>query len=253
MATRCLFVGKKIFRPKIKRKDAATVVFYETPEMKQLRESWQEEAMKRGFFGTSDLISRKAAHDNLGETELFAYLTDDDIREHGLHVDEDGEFYFTEEQGRMASAMYVLMRRYIADLPSAHSRPIVEQLLKDDVLFTAEAAEILDISPQAVHSLVYRKKLTPIRSAAGGQLFYKADVENLKTAKLQNKATEIAGDEQAPARWILKDGRGHGVCSKCHHQDGIDPLATHCRYCGAPIRPADYPFPVSPDPSTQQS
>jgi len=92
---------------------------FETPRMKQLRESWLQEAEKRGFFGTSDLISRKAAHDNIGETELFAYLTDEDIREHGLHVDEYGQFYFTEDQGRIAGVMYVLMRRYIANLPSA--------------------------------------------------------------------------------------------------------------------------------------
>ncbi len=61
----------------------------------------------------NDLISRRDVRDNIGETELFAYLTDDDVREHGLCVDENGEFYFTEEQGRMAGVMYVLMRRYI--------------------------------------------------------------------------------------------------------------------------------------------
>ena len=26
---------------------------------------------------------------------------------------------------------------------------------------------------------------------------------------------------------------GKGCCSNCHRLDGIDPLATHCRYCGA--------------------
>ena len=26
---------------------------------------------------------------------------------------------------------------------------------------------------------------------------------------------------------------GKGCCSNCHRLDSIDPLATHCRYCGA--------------------
>lgn len=26
-----------------------------------------------------------------------------------------------------------------------------------------------------------------------------------------------------------------GICSECHRQDGIDPLAKFCRYCGAPM------------------
>ncbi len=40
---------------------------------------------------------------------------------------------------------------------------------------------------------------------------------------------------QPQAKWILKDDKGNGVCSNCHRQDAIDPLATHCRYCGAPF------------------
>ena len=28
---------------------------------------------------------------------------------------------------------------------------------------------------------------------------------------------------------------GKGICSECHRQDGIDPLAKFCRYCGAPM------------------
>ena len=28
---------------------------------------------------------------------------------------------------------------------------------------------------------------------------------------------------------------GSGVCSECHRQDKIDPLAKFCRYCGAPM------------------
>lgn len=90
--------------------------------IEQMRKEWISEAKKRGLF-MDDLISRKAVHDNIGELELFAYLTDDDIREHGLCVDEDGEFYFTEEQGRIASVMYVLMRRYINGFPAVKIEP----------------------------------------------------------------------------------------------------------------------------------
>ena len=32
--------------------------------------------------------------------------------------------------------------------------------------------------------------------------------------------------------WLMKES-GRGVCSRCHRLDVIDPLATHCRYCGA--------------------
>ena len=38
---------------------------------------------------------------------------------------------------------------------------------------------------------------------------------------------------QETARWFLEDGKGNGTCSNCNRQDKIDPLATHCRYCGA--------------------
>ena len=35
-------------------------------------------------------------------------------------------------------------------------------------------------------------------------------------------------------RWIIVDTeKGKGVCSNCNRQDSIDPLATHCRFCGA--------------------
>lgn len=33
-------------------------------------------------------------------------------------------------------------------------------------------------------------------------------------------------------KWIMK-GFHKGVCNQCHRLDDIDPLATHCRYCGA--------------------
>ena len=33
-------------------------------------------------------------------------------------------------------------------------------------------------------------------------------------------------------RWVGVH-EGWGCCSNCHRMDGIDKLATHCRYCGA--------------------
>ena len=46
---------------------------------------------------------------------------------------------------------------------------------------------------------------------------------------------EDAPDVSTYAHWILKEN-GMGVCSNCNHLDNIDPLATHCRYCGAKIK-----------------
>jgi Fe2+ or Zn2+ uptake regulation protein len=52
-------------------------------------------------------------------------------------------------------------------------------------------------------------------------------------------SSDIPTIEAEPVKhgqWILKDKNGNGVCSNCHRQDNIDPLATHCRYCGADMR-----------------
>ena len=38
--------------------------------------------------------------------------------------------------------------------------------------------------------------------------------------------------EVVHARWENVQS-GKGCCSNCHRLDGIDNLATHCRYCGA--------------------
>lgn len=38
----------------------------------------------------------------------------------------------------------------------------------------------------------------------------------------------------AHGKWIMVSPDGtSGVCSACNRSDHIDPLATHCRYCGA--------------------
>lgn len=94
---------------------------FSTPENCDLHRDGLCPKLDREVFEIEDLsgglISRKAVYDNIGEVELFAYLTDKDIREYGLSVDEDGEFYFTEEQGRIANVMYLLVRRYIKGFP----------------------------------------------------------------------------------------------------------------------------------------
>lgn len=78
-----------------------------------------------------DLLSRMAVYNNIGETELFEYLTDEDIRKYGLCVDEYGEFYFTEEQARIANVMYVLMRRYILAFPSVEPLGFKQWVIDD--------------------------------------------------------------------------------------------------------------------------
>ena len=40
-------------------------------------------------------------------------------------------------------------------------------------------------------------------------------------------------EEVKHGEWMCKDEKGSGICSNCNRQDHIDPLATHCRYCGA--------------------
>ena len=122
----------------------------------QLRKEWISEAKKRGLF-KDDLISRQAVHDNIGELELFAYLTDDDIRKYGLHVDEDGEFYFTEEQGRMASVMYVLMRRYINGFPAVlHETTITKWAAEHSTSNTDDEVIVVDPDAPSENSVAYK-------------------------------------------------------------------------------------------------
>ena len=57
-----------------------------------------------------------------------------------------------------------------------------------------------------------------------------------KVNTVLNEAPKIEATPIVFARWILRDEqKGTGVCSVCNRQDAIDPLATHCRYCGARI------------------
>lgn len=50
-------------------------------------------------------------------------------------------------------------------------------------------------------------------------------VENMET---------IEAEPVRHGKWLMiTDSKHCGVCSVCFRQDYIDPLATHCRYCGA--------------------
>jgi hypothetical protein len=41
--------------------------------------------------------------------------------------------------------------------------------------------------------------------------------------------------KQVGGEWILQQN-GNGICSNCKRQDGIDDLASFCRYCGAKMK-----------------
>lgn len=53
---------------------------------------------------------------------------------------------------------------------------------------------------------------------------------SVKRVLLQAPTADVA--PVVHGKWVLVSN-GHGVCSNCNRADGIDPLATHCRYCGA--------------------
>ena len=56
----------------------------------------------------------------------------------------------------------------------------------------------------------------------------------LAAATVIEEAPTIDPEELRPkGRWVLRDDKGNGVCNHCNRQDKIDPMATHCRYCGA--------------------
>ena len=73
------------------------------------------------------------------------------------------------------------------------------------------------------------------------QYFVIAVPENEEQAKAYfwaRKALRPVSREQVEKVWRGEWGmvsNGKGICSECHRQDGIDPLAKFCRYCGAPM------------------
>lgn len=97
--------------------------------LKKLTEKWAATKDKKHI--NNDLISRRELIYGIGEDTLFPYLTAEDIREHKLYTDEDGQFYFTEDQANIAGVMYNLMRRYINDFPGVESRKNIKELFAD--------------------------------------------------------------------------------------------------------------------------
>ena len=54
----------------------------------------------------------------------------------------------------------------------------------------------------------------------------------LKVSDIENAPT-VEAEPVIHARWVLRQSNGYAVCSHCQRGDHVDPLATHCRYCGA--------------------
>lgn len=57
------------------------------------------------------------------------------------------------------------------------------------------------------------------------------DFKTVNTVINEAPAVEVA--PVIHAHWVLQESNGYAVCSHCHRGDHVDPIATHCRYCGA--------------------
>ncbi|MCG8395685.1 helix-turn-helix domain-containing protein [Bacillus atrophaeus] len=60
------------------------------------------------------------------------------------------------------------------------SRQEVEDFIKNEVLTTPEAQEILDVSTTRISQLISNGKLTPIKKLRGVSLFLRSDIEQKK-------------------------------------------------------------------------
>lgn len=56
--------------------------------------------------------------------------------------------------------------------------------------------------------------------------------ENINRLKLVVAKIAVEWAPVVHARWMMSTN-GYGICSNCNRGDHIDPIATHCRYCGA--------------------
>ncbi|BCD02793.1 hypothetical protein BC30048_p1302 (plasmid) [Bacillus cereus] len=61
-----------------------------------------------------------------------------------------------------------------------NSREEVENFIKNEVLITAEAMEILDVNRSRMSALIKAGKLTPIKKSGNVSIFLKADIEAKK-------------------------------------------------------------------------
>lgn len=62
--------------------------------------------------------------------------------------------------------------------------------------------------------------------------------DTLEALDMAVSALRTVSREQVENVWIGEwqmVSNGSGVCSECHRQDKIDPLAKFCRYCGAAL------------------
>ena len=74
-----------------------------------------------------------------------------------------------------------------------------------------------------------------VSSSAGNPEEWRKDAEALDLAL---SALRPVSREQVEKVWRGEwqmVSNGSGVCSECHRQDKIDPLAKFCRYCGVPM------------------
>ena len=67
-----------------------------------------------------------------------------------------------------------------------------------------------------------------IRGAEKSYALFKAGLDALRPVSRERVEKVWRGEWQMVSN-------GSGVCSECHRQDKIDPLAKFCRYCGAPM------------------
>ena len=61
-----------------------------------------------------------------------------------------------------------------------NSREEVESFIREEVLITAEAMEILDVNRSRMSAMVKAGKLTPIKKLGNVSIFLKADIEAKK-------------------------------------------------------------------------
>ena len=74
------------------------------------------------------------------------------------------------------------------------------------------------------------------RPPEGGEINKITVVQHL--GRLEDVAFRPVSREQVEKVWRGEwqmVSNGSGVCSECHRQDKIDPLAKFCRYCGVPM------------------
>lgn len=56
----------------------------------------------------------------------------------------------------------------------------LEEYIRQNVINTTEAVEILGCSRQNIHNLIQKNKITPIKEMPRDRLFWRDDIENRK-------------------------------------------------------------------------